>query len=91
MINVLLIMTGGILLGYFIRRRKKIVEINDKLIMLAVFGLLFLMGVAIGSNEEIVSRLHELGAKALLFALAGTLFSVVFGAVVYFAFFKKHH
>ncbi len=91
MVKVLLIMTGGIVLGYFIRRSRKIIAINDKLVMLAVFGLLFLMGVAIGSNAQIVNRLPELGATALLFALAGTVFSVVFGAIVYFAFFKKHH
>ncbi|WP_462281246.1 LysO family transporter [Salinivirga cyanobacteriivorans] len=91
MVAVLVIMTAGALLGYFLRNKPKIVMINDKLIMLAVFGLLFLMGVAIGSNPTIIQKLPVLGAQAMLIAVVGIAGSVVAGSVVYYFFFRKKY
>ncbi|PKP39112.1 MAG: DUF340 domain-containing protein, partial [Bacteroidetes bacterium HGW-Bacteroidetes-15] len=54
----------GIALGYAIRKHKKIVRIGDSLIMWAIYLLLFLLGVAIGTNETILKNLPTLGAKA---------------------------
>lgn len=87
--TVLIIMTAGIVAGYLLRNKQKIVQFNDKLIMWAVFGLLFLMGVAIGCNEQIINRLPELGLKASIIAVLGIAGSVVAGGAVYFFFFKN--
>lgn len=89
MVAVLVIMTAGAVLGFFLRNQPKIVLANDKLIMLAVFGLLFLMGVAIGSNPDIIKRLPVLGIQALIIAVAGIVGSVIAGSAIYYFFFRN--
>ncbi len=47
------------------------------------------MGASVGGNETLTANLLSLGADAALIAVACTLGSVLAGAVVYRAFFKK--
>ena len=88
--TVLIIMTAGFLVGYFIRKMPKITRLNDKLVMAAVFALLFLMGVAIGGDPEMIYQLHFLGIKALFIAVTGIIFSVLISIFVYHRFFKNN-
>jgi uncharacterized membrane protein YbjE (DUF340 family) len=83
MLTVVLIMTAGIALGYFIRNRKHIVRISDSLTMWAIYLLLFLLGVAIGTNKTIVKNLPVLGLKALLISIGGIVGSVLLALIVY--------
>ena len=87
--TVLIIMGLGFGAGYLLRSKKKVIQINDRLVMIAVFALLFLMGVAIGGDPEMISQLHLLGIKALLIAVSGITFSVLIAIVVYHRFFKN--
>lgn len=89
MITVLVIMAAGTIVGYFLRQKHKVIAVNDKLIMVAVFGLLFLMGVAIGGNPVIIKKLPVLGMQALIIAVAGILGSVIVGGIIYYFFFRK--
>lgn len=88
--TVLIIMGTGMIAGYFLRSKKKIAKINDKLTMAAVFALLFFMGVAIGSDKEMISNLYFLGINALVISIAGIVFSVLVAIFVYRLFFKKN-
>lgn len=88
MTKVLIIMMAGAFTGYLLRNSKRIIQINERLIMLAVFGLLFLMGVTIGSNSNIVERLPELGFTALSVAIAGIVGSVALGSLLYYFVFR---
>ena len=88
MFVVISIMFGGIALGYLLRH----VELLQKLsrpISYTILLLLFLLGISVGSNEEIVNNLVPLGGQALLFAVAGTLGSVLAAWAVYHYFFKE--
>ncbi|PLX22389.1 MAG: hypothetical protein C0599_06400 [Salinivirgaceae bacterium] len=87
--TVLIIMGAGFLVGYFLRNQTKVIKINDRLVMIAVFALLFLMGVAIGGSPQMISQLHYLGVKALAIAIAGIIFSVAIAVLVYHYFFKN--
>jgi uncharacterized membrane protein YbjE (DUF340 family) len=87
--TVLIIMTAGFIVGYFLRKQSELVKINDRLVMLAVFALLFLMGVAIGGSPQMISQLHFLGVKALIIAVTGIIFSVLIAIFVYHYFFKN--
>jgi uncharacterized membrane protein YbjE (DUF340 family) len=51
--------------------------------MWAIYLLLFLLGVAIGTNEVIVKNLPALGFKALLISLGGVLGSVLVAWLAY--------
>ena len=83
MVTVIIIMCLGIVLGYLIRNRKLWVRLADKLTMWAIYLLLFLLGIAIGTNEVIVKNLPTLGLKALLISMGGVLGSVLVAWLAY--------
>lgn len=88
MLTVVAIMTLGILVGFVIRSKPKIVALSDKLTIWAIFLLLFLLGLAIGANEVIVKNLPLLGLKALAIAIGGVVGSVLLAWVAYRLWFK---
>ena len=83
MLTVIIIMFAGIVLGYIIRNRKLWVRLADKLTMWAIYLLLFLLGITIGTNEVIVKNLPTLGLKALLITMGGVLGSVLLSWLAY--------
>lgn len=89
MVTVVAIMTAGMLVGYFIRKRTTLIKINDKLIMYAIYLLLFILGLSIGANEVIMKNLPTLGLKALALTLGGVIGSVLLGWLTYVRFFKS--
>ncbi|MCD8043460.1 MAG: LysO family transporter [Tannerellaceae bacterium] len=89
MFIVIGIMFLGIALGYLLRKVKGIENLS-KSISFTILLLLFLLGVSVGGNPEIVSNLSTLGWQAFLLAFAGTLGSVVAAGLVYRFLFKKH-
>lgn len=89
MLAVAIIMGAGMLLGFLLKARKKTVVVNDRLIGYAIYLLLFLLGVSIGSNQEIMSALSTLGLVALVVAVGAVSGSVVMGWLTYTLFFKK--
>jgi uncharacterized membrane protein YbjE (DUF340 family) len=56
----------GIPLGLVLRKREAVVKAVDKLTMWAIYTLLFLLGVSLGTDQNIVSQAAGIGAKALL-------------------------
>ena len=60
MFGVMLIMLCGILVGYLLRDRKAIPAIVSKASLYIIFLLLFIMGVSIGSNPQVIHKfLHD--------------------------------
>ena len=76
MFTVIAIMFGGIVLGYLFREKKVLAKIG-KPIHYTILLLLFLLGLSVGNNREIIMNLPLLGGQALLLASAATLGSVV--------------
>lgn len=66
----------GIGLG-FVLRRTSVPAIMGHGIMPVVSVLLFLMGLKIGANAELMRELPRIGLQSLLFTLAGTLGSLL--------------
>ena len=89
MIGVVAVMTAGIIIGYLIRKRSFLLKINDKLIMWAIYLLLFILEVAIGTNETIMKSLPTLGLKALAITLRGVAGSILLAWITYIKFFKS--
>lgn len=69
------LMLLGMLLGHLLRMRE--LGWIHKLITLFVWVLLFLLGIEVGENEQILASLHALGFEAVALALGGTLGSVI--------------
>lgn len=78
----LMLYLGILLLGGLIGYKDKIsknVQSNLNIIQnISLLFLLFIMGITIGINEEVVSNLFAIGIKATIISLGSILFSIVF-------------
>ena len=75
MFIVIGIMVAGMVLGYVLRCVR--MEWTHLLVTLLIWLLLFLLGIEVGENEQIMRGLHTLGLEALLLAVGGVLGSVL--------------
>ena len=83
-------MFGGMLCGYLLRRRAGLLGLLSRLVMPAVWLLLFLMGVTVGANDAVMENLPTLGLEALLLTLGALGGSIVLARWVWLRFFKPH-
>lgn len=87
MFIVIAIMLSGVLLGYILRNKD--LKIIQKLISIAIIALLFLLGISVGKNPDIMDNLYTIGWEALVItfgAVAGTVFCAW---IVYKYYFSK--
>lgn len=82
-------MIGGMLLGFLLKAKQRIVSVNEKLITYAIYLLLFMMGVSIGSNDQIMNSLSSLGVLALILSIGAVAGSILTGFVIFKIFFKN--
>lgn len=80
------LMVLGIILGYLFRERN--LKTVHKLINYAIFILLFLLGITVGANGNIMNNLGTIGYDALLITLAAVTGSVLCAWGVYRFFFS---
>jgi len=89
MITVLLLMTSGIIVGWILHHKTSFLQWISKFTNWAIYLLLFLLGLAVGSNEEILSSFDKIGYLTIaitLFAVAG---SILTAWITYQLFFKN--
>lgn len=67
MFNVIGIMFVGISLGYLMRRQN--LPWINKAITILIWLLLFLLGIEVGQNEQIIRSLPTLGLEAFVIAI----------------------
>lgn len=77
MITVLLLMLAGMATGFLLRQRPVILKISEKLTSVAIYILLFLLGISVGLNKMIIRHLDRIGLQAVLIT-----FGAVFGSVL---------
>lgn len=87
MFTVIGFMISGLLLGYLLRNRL-FIKYLPKFISLAIFILLFLLGISVGANKSIIENMTTLGGEAFLIAGAGVLGSICCAWVVGYYVFK---
>lgn len=89
MFTIIATVATGILLGYLFRE-KNILQNTEKTISWTIFTLLFIMGINIGSNEQIINNLGSFGWQAAVMAAAGTCGSVLAAWIVLRLFFREN-
>ncbi len=89
MIEVLVTMSVGMVIGYLIHNKKTLLKINEKLTMYAVYVLLFLLGINIGLNEQIINNIYTLGLDAALITVGALLGSLICAYFIYKLFFTE--
>ena len=75
MFIVLSFMLAGIIVGYLLRSKK--IRFFQGLIITLIWLLLFLLGLEIGSNNDVISQFGKLGLEAFIIAAGGTMGSVL--------------
>ena len=88
MFSIIATMLTGITLGYLFRHQE-ILQNTEKTISLTIFLLLFIMGITIGSNDELIQNLGSFGWQAAIIAFSATCGSILASWLVMRFFFKK--
>ena len=68
--------------------RKRDLKKVHPIITLLIWLLLFILGIEVGSNEEIIRGLHTIGYEAVVLTLGGTLGSVIAAWALWRALYK---
>ncbi len=89
MFTIIIIMTVGIILGFLTKQKTKWIAALDSIITYAIYTLLFLLGVSVGTNQQIIQHLDSISLQALWITIGGIGGSVIAAYFTYIAFFKK--
>lgn len=90
MIPVLVIMTLGIIIGWFLHKKEKFLKITSGLTNWAIYLLLLLLGLSVGTNEKILKNFHKIGYQAILITIFAVAGSILVSWLTYILFFKKN-
>ena len=58
--------------------------------MVAIYLLLFFIGISVGGNEQIMKNLDKIGLNAFLLTLAAVMGSILVSYLFYVKFFKNN-
>lgn len=75
------------LLGFLLRKQK--LSGIHKAITVLIWLLLFLLGLDVGGNQEIINGLHTIGMEAIVITLAAVLGSVTAAWALWYVLYKK--
>jgi uncharacterized membrane protein YbjE (DUF340 family) len=76
------IIAAGVPAGWLLRRRGPVRIAADKTLTWSVRILLFLLGLSLGSDEELLAGLDSLGARAALICLLSVAGSMTVGRLL---------
>ncbi len=88
MFIVIGIIVLGIVLGVLLRGRLSRTVVS-KMVTWIIYLLLFVLGISVGTNEQIMDNLATLGYKALLISLSSLLVGCVLAWILYKRMFKS--
>lgn len=77
MFTIIGILLAGFVAGYLLRRYP-VARITGRSIPLTVFVMLFLFGLSLGADPQLVRRFSTFGRQALLMAALGVTGSIAF-------------
>lgn len=69
MLKVVAIMLSGMAVGFLLRKRR--LRVVSHAVTVLIWALLFLLGVEVGSNRQVIEGITSLGLEALWLSLAG--------------------
>lgn len=87
--TVILMVTTGILVGYLLRKHPKIIRITEKMTGYTIYLLLFLMGISVGLNDQVIRHFDAIGIQAASVAAGSVAGSVVVCWLLYLLLFRR--
>ena len=76
MLKVVAIMLSGMAVGFLLRKRR--LKVVPHAVTVLIWALLFLLGVEVGTNTQVIEGITSLGLEALWLSLAGLVGTVLF-------------
>ena len=76
MVTIILVFLGGIGLGYGIRARAGLLRRAAGMSDMALYALLFILGLSLGLDRNLMTHLPHIGRNALFLALGAILGSL---------------
>jgi uncharacterized membrane protein YadS len=73
--SLLIPLIAGILLGFFLRNKKRFNL--GKATFTSIIVLIFSMGFMIGSNNELLASMYKIGFDSIIIVLLSVFFSVI--------------
>lgn len=89
MAEILILMSAGILIGFFLRGKQRIVFIIEKTTGYSIYILLFLLGISVGTNDRVLSNFGIIGFNAIVIALSSVAGSILFSFILYKVLFNR--
>ena len=89
MIEILVIMAAGMVIGYLLRQKRAVFAVIDRIVMAVIFLLLFVLGISVGLNETVVSTIHIIGIQAMVLTLGAVAGSITCCWLVWRLFFAQ--
>ncbi len=71
------IIVAGIPLGYALHKKPLAVSITNHALSFVIYALLFLIGLNLGSNDSLISRLADLGIQGIFIGIISALGSIL--------------
>lgn len=91
LLTVILIMTAGMLIGFFLKRKQAFFHFLNRITGIVIYLLLFFLGLSVGQNEQVIKNFHLLGLRALVITLASIGGSVLLASGLYHLFFRSRN
>lgn len=88
---VIALFAVGIGIGWLIREKEKVRKGVDSAVTWSVYLLLFLLGISVGVNEDIINNFSRIGYQAFWLTIGAVAGSVILAKVVYQFFFKSNN
>ena len=88
MFTIIGLMLTGMLLGFLLREQK--LAAIHRVITVLIWLLLFLLGIDVGGNQEIINGLHTIGMEAIIITLAAVLGSVTAAWGLWYVLYKRN-
>ena len=86
---IVVLILGGIAAGVGLRGREKVIRAADRIALGAVFVLLFLLGLDLGSRPEVIRSIGKVGLEAGMISTAAMLGSLALTWAVHLVWFRK--
>jgi len=90
MLTVIIIMASGMILGYILREKEKLIKLTEPVITWSIFALLFLLGVSVGTNELILNNLDTIGLTSAVLTFGAVSGSIAVAFFIDRMFFRKN-
>ena len=75
MLKIVAIMISGMAVGVLMRKRR--LRVAPQAVTVLIWALLFLLGVEVGTNRQVIEGIATLGLEALWLSLAGIVGTVL--------------